>query len=767
MITHYLKVALRTLFKYRTHSLISVICLAVGITFFTLVWYFVGMVIGWEQLPRSEERIRLIAERESYANLIDWEDVCFLQSQQIAGIDSLVATSYSNEIEVTLFDHQQNEHPYLVECQNVTPNFFVCQGLSFMEGNRTLAAPDEIVVSESFARRVLGNQSPVGLTIRLDTELSNKNSIENFKIVNVIKNEIAPNVPLADVFFHPEIAPNRPYNVISFLNGKATLDDINSQLKKVEWSGNNKIISCYAEMSFKDQISKILAVLLVRFLASLILLSGLINFLKFIIQMFYNRQRELGIRQCLGANWKGMFGLLFAEVFWTMSIALFLSLCLSEVSVAILNYVVPEKEMPRFVLSEVVPLQCMIYVGVLVFCMLVIFFPIYKLRKSSIIRPIIKPGGKHIFRYTMIGVQLAISIFFVGGVWTISLFFDGFMGDSYSPLSSKEEKQVLSIPINTQRLRTHWDLILQEIQSLPEYEDYTYLSSKNGFQAMSYTYLTYHKSENERKTVVVQHGDVKSFKFFHIPMTGKEDIPERTNRVYVDEQFMNQLQADGNTGTVRLTNNDFQIAGTYKALFKQSNVTRQGNGIGSVFIPSELKGVCYLKFAHSAEMKDVHAKVEAICRKYVPHTLPLEITSLDKDTDSKVDTILLMMKCGMLLGIVSIILVILSIYSAISIDTVGRQKEIAIRKINGASGKDIASLFAKPYILVYLISFVFVYPLLRLMLIGLTDGYMDVAYQWDWVIGLFFGFALLLFIVTAEKIWEVMNLNPASIIKKE
>ena len=767
MILHYLKVALRTLFKYRTHSLISVICLAVGITFFTLVWYFVGMVGDLKQLPRLEERVRLVAMKDSYTNYFVWEDVRFLQSQQIAGIDSLMAMTSANEAEVTLYDHQQKEHPYLVDWMNVTPNYFACQGITLMEGSRTLTAPDEIIVSEDFARRVLGDQSPVGLTIRVDTKLSSENTIESFKIVNVAKNEIVQNSKLADIFFHPEIAPRRVYGITSFLNGKLTLDEVNAQLKKVEWPGDNKVTSSYARMMMQDRTSQLLSFLLIRFLASLILLSGLINFLKFIIQMFYNRQRELGIRQCLGSGWKGMFGLLFAEVFWTMSIALFLSLCLSEVSVAILNYVVPEKEMPRFVLSEVVPLQCMIYVGVLVFCMLVIFFPIYKLRKSSIIRPIIKPGGKHIFRYTMIGVQLAISIFFVGGVWTISLFFDGFMGDSYSPLSSKEEKQVLSIPINTQRLRTHWDLILQEIQSLPEYEDYTYLSSKNGFQAMSYTYLTYHKSENERKTVVVQHGDVKSFKFFHIPMTGKEDIPERTNRVYVDEQFMNQLQADGNTGTVRLTNNDFQIAGTYKALFKQSNVTRQGNGIGSVFIPSELKGVCYLKFAHSAEMKDVHAKVEAICRKYVPHTLPLEITSLDKDTDSKVDTILLMMKCGMLLGIVSIILVILSIYSAISIDTVGRQKEIAIRKINGASGKDIASLFAKPYILVYLISFVFVYPLLRLMLIGLTDGYMDVAYQWDWVIGLFFGFALLLFIVTAEKIWEVMNLNPASIIKKE
>ena len=121
----------------------------------------------------------------------------------------------------------------------------------------------------------------------------------------------------------------------------------------------------------------------------------------------------------------------------------------------------------------------------------------------------------------------------------------------------------------------------------------------------------------------------------------------------------------------------------------------------------------------------------------------------------------------MLLGVVSIILVILSVYSAISIDTTGRQKEIAIRKINGASGKDIASLFAKPYILVYLISFAFVYPLLRLTLIGLTDGYMDVAYRWDWVIGLFVGFLLLLMVVTAEKIWEIMHLNPAEIVKKE
>ena len=767
MITHYLKVALRTLLKYRTHSIISVICLAVGITFFTLVWHFADTVISMERLPRSEERISLVPMRESYANFINWEEVCFLQSQQIAGIDSLAATSYSDKIEITLFDHQQNEYPYLVDRQHVSPNYFAYQGLSLLEGNRTLNAPDEVIVNESFARRVLGNQSPVGMTIRVDTKRSKENSIENFRIVNVVKNEIAPNLPLADVFFHPEIAPKRAYSMASYLNGKVTLNQVNEQLKKVEWAGNNKIISCYAQMSFKDNVAQILTVLLIRFLASLILLSGLINFLKFIIQMFYNRQRELDIRQCLGANWKGMFGLLFAEIFWTMSIALFLSLCLSEVSIAILNYVVPESEMPRMVMTEVIPLQCQIYVGVLAFCCLVILFPIYKLRRSSVIRPIINMQGKHVFRYTMIGVQLAISIFFVGGVWAISLFFDNLIGDKYSPLSAKEEKQILSIPVNTERLRTNWEVILQEIQTLPEYEDYTYMSSENGFESLSYTSMRYHKNEKEWKSVVVQEGDVRSFDFFHIPMNGKKDIAEGTNRVYVDEQFMKQLQADGNTGTVRLSNNDYQIVGTYQALFKQSNMTQQGNGVGSVFLPNSWKGVCYLKFTSGKDMKDVRTKVETICRKYVPHTLPLEIVTLDKATDARVDTILLMMRCGMLLGVVSIILVILSVYSAISIDTVGRQKEIAIRKINGASGKDIASLFAKPYLIVYLLSFVLVYPLLRYILIELTDGEMGIAYQWDWPIGLFVGFALLLFIVTAGKIWEVMSLNPATIIKKE
>lgn len=87
-----------------------------------------------------------------------------------------------------------------------------------------MTAPDEVVVNENFARRSLGNQSPVGLTIRVETKLSDGCSIENFRIVNVVKNEISPNAYLTDVFFHPEIASRRMFSVASCLNGKVTLD---------------------------------------------------------------------------------------------------------------------------------------------------------------------------------------------------------------------------------------------------------------------------------------------------------------------------------------------------------------------------------------------------------------------------------------------------------------------------------------------------------------------------------------------------------------
>lgn len=74
----------------------------------------------------------------------------------------------------------------------------------------------------------------------------------------------------------------------------------------------------------------------------------------------------------------------------------------------------------------------------------------------------------------------------------------------------------------------------------------------------------------------------------------------------------------------------------------------------------------------------------------------------------------------------------------------------------------------EPTLIIYLSVFVIIYPLVRLVLISITQkSNLQSIYSWSWGVLLFFTMALLIFLVTAYKIYKVMHLNPASVLKKE
>ena len=94
MIKHYLKVALRNLMNFKVHSLISAICLAIGITCFCMMNYFIDAVSGKIELSDDNEySIRLLGSSSQTAADIYLfkEDFDYLKELPIAGIDTLVA----------------------------------------------------------------------------------------------------------------------------------------------------------------------------------------------------------------------------------------------------------------------------------------------------------------------------------------------------------------------------------------------------------------------------------------------------------------------------------------------------------------------------------------------------------------------------------------------------------------------------------------------------------------------------------------------------
>ena len=238
---------------------------------------------------------------------------------------------------------------------------------------------------------------------------------------------------------------------------------------------------------------------------------------------------------------------------------------------------------------------------------------------------------------------------------------------------------------------------------------------------------------------------------------------DASGTIYVSEDFRRQLDKDSIQDMVEFYGQSYRIIGTFKALHKESS---NGHTIGSVFYPgNQLNAICF-KMAPGTDIKLAIRRINEICRHYVPVTLPVEIKKLPDDKQDFMRSIQMMQGAMMILAIVSILLVVLSIYSAISMDTISRQKEMAIRKINGATPTTIATVFGKAYLTIFLLAFAVAYPLLRLAMMAIIDN-MKVVSEWWWGVVLFFSVAFMIFLTTAYKIYRIMHINPAEIIKNE
>ena len=761
MILHYLKVAFRNLLKYKTHSLISAICLSVGFVCYGMINTIIPRQndlsnyeqrIGWN-INRSDAN-----QSQAYDPSFCHDDIKRLEEMPIKGYETLTAYSYKQDGEVNFIDSDQKVLPFIMNYAATNPNFYRFYDLEMVYGDKTPVHANEVVVSEKFARKISGKENPVGATIELLRSGKKGTEILSFKIVNVLKdhkNQLPVNV---DCYFLTDRFPDIALRLESFLSANTDIKSLNKTLESRKWEKRDEGVIYTQVSSLASKNNHLMVTILVVFLSLLILVSGLINFLKFIIQMFYNRQRELALRKCIGSDMRGIFMLLFAEVFWMLLISFLFSLALTEVAINIIQIYIPSTD---FNLVEIYLTEGSIFLILLIICLLIIGIAIRRLRRVSIIDTIVRTNGRHLFRNVMMWLQLCISIFFVGSSFALNLVFNETLGEQYSPISEEEEEHIVQMSVNSLRMYDNMSAILSEIEALPEVVDK--ISSASEFNNASFDLTTYKRANQSETWLTVAQGDPHYFEFFKIPMQGKDVGSDAQGTVYISEALQQQLNEDGVKGNVTLEDQTYRIAGTYKTLYKED--AKGSHTLGSVFFPSKESKTFYFRISPESDTKNAIRRITEICRHYVPETLPIDIRYLNDNKQTNENSMIL--NAMLALALISLILVILSIYSAISMDTISRQKEVAIRKINGATPKAIALIFGKAYLYIFVLAFVLMLPLLRISLIKITQGQVKCVYNWDWSIYLFFSMALLVFATTAYKIYKIMHINPAKIIKSE
>ena len=120
------------------------------------------------------------------------------------------------------------------------------------------------------------------------------------------------------------------------------------------------------------------------------------------------------------------------------------------------------------------------------------------------------------------------------------------------------------------------------------------------------------------------------------------------------------------------------------------------------------------------------------------------------------------------MAFISLLISMLGIYSAVTLDTKYRRKEMAIRKINGAGIRQIAILFARLYIVLLFSTAILAFPLVGVLLHFFSQMYASFVEVGVLFYSSIFLVVVLLTVVTVYvRIRNIARINPAEVIKRE
>jgi ABC-type antimicrobial peptide transport system permease subunit len=179
-------------------------------------------------------------------------------------------------------------------------------------------------------------------------------------------------------------------------------------------------------------------------------------------------------------------------------------------------------------------------------------------------------------------------------------------------------------------------------------------------------------------------------------------------------------------------------------------------------------GDIYIKALPGKE-KEARQHLIQTVREFLPETIDLHISDLHKELNNNLfDMENTLSLFSTLFFVISLILSLLSIYSAIAMNTEKRRKEVAIRKINGAEIKDIILLFSKTYLWLWSAACILLFPVVYYFGNVWISGFSQrMSLNVFFFLSIYLSVLALIFLTLLFHIMRVARCNPAEVIKKE
>lgn len=798
MILHYLKVAFRNLLKYRTQNLISTIGLAVGLLCFSICFYCSRYMQSIDQCFDNYHRladIQLISGERTFSGT---PAILAEKLMKVYGheAEAYSRVSYNRDRPFDVYLNDEKNLPYTFNCIEADSLFSRLFTPKITAGSWVAAShtPNAVILTESVARKVFPlPQDAIGKRMVMTRRLSSSpqttprhGGIE-YTIQAVIK-DIPTNISMS---FMKKIDALVLNDSEGLLKMQGNNDITGTYTYALLWEGHTakELEMLFSKAQFthemfntdcdlavspigkKADCSSVVMVfgLITGIVGILILLVSLLNFFHFQIGSIINRQREYSIRKVLGNGTIQLSMMLFTQLFLVIIIAsLFmfgsievlsskLQLSLFDLNINIENHRLMMQAMQYVVL---------LLLATLFICLSVALY-IRKVNIHSGISSRNKRKG-HFFRNIMLGIQFFICWLFVSMTVALYLQTEKTTSTLFNTLTKTEKNEILSLSLKYSFMKNEEKLaIVDRIRQQSGVKDIL-LADVGYLNGVSGTGMQLEKDAEQWIEVNIMNVSPNFISFMNIPLLAGRNIESKSD-VLVDDVFSDKYKKDILGTNLYSHQNDYTACGIIPS-FKPFVYHYGGKQNGFVFLPSDFNyyvGQCYIK-CYPGKEKEVARQVVKILRETLPESVEPKVSTFSEDINEAQALETKLKDIILFFSLVSLIITLLGVYAAITLDTERRQKEVAIRKVNGAGMKQIILLFARLYISLLVITAILAFPIVYVILRKWREMYQvffnDGILYWG---SIFAVVSLLTVITVIFKILKIARLNPAEVIKNE
>lgn len=785
MLKNYIRVTVRNLFKNSVYSFINITGLAVGIVCCILILLWVNDEVSYDKfLPKYKKLAQVWINAEFDGKINSWTSVPLPTYEAMKTADSKIknscVTGWGSSHLLTLGEKRITNDGYWVSEEFLEMFEFP---LAYGDPSTVLDEPSSIVLTESFAKSLFGDEDPLDKIIRLDDEA-------DVKVTGILK-DVPPNSSFEFEYLIPwklreqlntwvvdnkDNWGNNSFQVFIELDQSDDLLSVEDNVKDMLVEHSEPGFMRYLFLhpvekwrlysNFENGIAKggrSDYVQLFTVIALLIIVIACINFMNLATARSERRAREVGIRKSVGSGRGQLIAQFIGESVFISLISYVIAILLALLLLPFYNDLVEKKLFIDFTSS-----LFWIFTAIVILVTGIISgsYPAFYL---SSFRPVKVLKGKVTLgknastpRKVLVILQFGVSIILIIGtiviIQQIKLAKDRTLGYDQEKLISVDK---------TGELTDNYDALKTELLQSGAVAGVTVSNSK----------ITSINSNN----FLGWPGKPDDLNVIFTTITTEYDYCQTMGvEVLMGRDFSKDFKSD--TAAIIINKAGLDLMGLEDPIGTQLDLwgsKRELIGVvdnvlmGSVY--SEVKPLFMIiddwggsiTIRLSGDIQNSLATVKSIFEKHNP-AYPFEYEFVDIDYQKKFTTINMTSRLANLFAILTIFITGLGLFGLAAYTAEQRTKEIGIRKVLGASVSGLIQLMSYDFSKLVIISFLLSSPLAWYLLNSYLERYpLRTEIMW-WIFPLT-GLIALIFaiVIVSTQALKAATANPVKSLRNE